>query len=265
MLIFHIRNFPLPIYLLLKDEDDSDEAFEDDYFILPDPTDLLPIDPLIHMLIGGYGPAGPIPEIGIMRPTPLMNHLPLSPQPFPSEVPLIPPIPPEFPLGYFGTYSTIYNNQLLTCSPGVTIQKTLRSVHSRRYYKQHVFHPGVCHHYNPFSQLWSPFSGPMNSFRPGASLVRMGKFIVASGGNRRTRSMNSIEVLNIDNPKRWKTLSKITLPNPTHDHCTVAINKTALFISGGFGQESQAMILDLKGKQYYLEEPLIHPRRQVRQ
>ena len=195
---------------------------------------------------------------------PLMNHLPLSPQPIPSEVPLIPPIPPEFPLGYFGTYSTIYNNQLLTCSPGVTIQKTLRSVHSRRYYKQHVFHPGVCHHYNPFSQLWSPFSGPMNSFRPGASLVRMGKFIVASGGNRRTRSMNSIEVLNIDNPKRWKTLSKITLPNPTHDHCTVAINKTALFITGGFGQESQAMILDLKGKQYYLEEPLIHPRRQVR-
>ena len=57
-------------FFLLKDEDDdSDEAFEDDYFILPDPTDLLPIDPLIHMLIGGYGPRGPIPEIGIMRPT----------------------------------------------------------------------------------------------------------------------------------------------------------------------------------------------------
>ena len=62
--------FPIPINFLLKDEDDdSDEAFEDDYFILPDPTDLLPIDPLIHMLIGGYGPRGPIPEIGIMRPT----------------------------------------------------------------------------------------------------------------------------------------------------------------------------------------------------
>ena len=57
-------------FFWLKDEDDdSDEAFEDDYFILPDPTDLLPIDPLIHMLIGGYGPRGPIPEIGIMRPT----------------------------------------------------------------------------------------------------------------------------------------------------------------------------------------------------
>ena len=67
---FLIRNFPIAINILLKDEDDdSDEAFEDDYFILPDPTDLLPIDPLIHMLIGGYGPHGPIPEIGIMRPT----------------------------------------------------------------------------------------------------------------------------------------------------------------------------------------------------
>ena len=69
-ILYQIMKFPLPINFLLKDEDDdSDEAFEDDYFILPDPTDLLPIDPLIHMLIGGYGPRGPIPEIGIMRPT----------------------------------------------------------------------------------------------------------------------------------------------------------------------------------------------------
>ena len=45
-------------------------------------------------------------------------------------------------LGYFGTYATIHNNAMLTCSPGVTIQKTLRSAHSRHYYKQNVFLPG---------------------------------------------------------------------------------------------------------------------------
>ena len=73
----------------------------------------------------------------------------------------------------------------------------------------------------------------------------------------------SIEVLNTDNPKRWKTLSRLTLPNPTYDHCSIALNKTSLFVTGGFGQEAQSMILDLKSKQFYPTEPMIHPRRQV--
>lgn len=87
--------------------------------------------------------------------------------------------------------------------------------------------------------------------------------MIASGGNRRARSMNSIEVLNTDAPQRWKTLSRLTLPNPTYDHCTVALNKTSLFITGGFGQESQVMVMDLKNKIVIPEEAMIHPRRQV--
>ena len=115
-----------------------------------------------------------------------MNHLPLSPQSFiPNPLPSIPPLPPAFPLGYFGTYATYYNGRMLICSPGVTIQKTLRSPHyPYNYYKQHVFHPGMCHNYNPSEQLWNQFSGPMNSFRPGASLVRMGRYYTIYVGSR---------------------------------------------------------------------------------
>ena len=131
----------------------------------------------MYSFLGGYGQNGPISDIGFLQPTPLMNHLPLSPQSFiPNPLPSIPPLPPAFPLGYFGTYATYYNGRMLICSPGVTIQKTLRSPHyPYNYYKQHVFHPGMCHNYNPSEQLWNQFSGPMNSFRPGASLVRMGE------------------------------------------------------------------------------------------
>ena len=68
-------------------------------------------------------------------------------------------------------------------------------------------------------------------------------------GLRNFSVMNiNIEVLNTDAPQRWKTLSRLTLPNPTYDHCTIALNKTSLFITGGFGQESQVMVMDLKNK-----------------
>ena len=54
------------------------------------------------------------------------------------------------------------------------------------------------------------------------------------------------------------------MPNPTYDHCSVAINKTSMFVTGGFGQESQAIMMDLLGKSYQAEEPMRQPRRKVR-
>ena len=69
-----------------------------------------------------------MPDIGFIQPTPLMNHLPLSPRPITDHLPLISPLPESFPLGYFGTYATMYNNMMLACSPGVTIGKYLHCV-----------------------------------------------------------------------------------------------------------------------------------------
>ena len=47
------------------------------------------------------------------------------------------------------------------------------------------------------------------------------------------------------------------------DHCVVAINKTSIFMTGGFGQESHAMVIDMKDKRHQAMEPMKQPRRQV--
>ncbi len=71
-------------------------------------------------------------------------------------------------------------------------------------------------------------------------------------------------MLNTRNPTRWRTLNRLTLPRPTYDHCAVALNKTALMVTGGVGQESQAVIVDLKSKRWESMAPMKQPRRQVR-
>ena len=130
---------------------------------------------------------------------------------------------------------------------------------------QRAFQPGQCYYYDKANtKAWQPFSSPMNSYRGGASITRMGRFIVVSGGNRFPAPLSSIEVLNTRKPEKWRTLSKLTLPNPTYDHCSVAINKTSMFVTGGFGQESQAIMLDLLNKNYKAEPSMRQPRRKVR-
>ena len=94
-------------------------------------------------------------------------------------------------------------------------------------------------------------------------MTRMGRFIIVSGGNRFPAPLSSIEVLNTRKPEKWRTLSKLTLPNPTYDHCSVAVNKTTMFVTGGFGQESQAYMMDLLNKNYKAEASMKQPRRSV--
>ena len=75
--------------------------------------------------------------------------------------------------------------------------------------------------------------------------------------------LNTIEVLSTRKPGKWRSLTKFRLPNSTYDHCTVSVNKTSLMIIGGYGQESQAAIVDLKYKTYRQMDTLKQPRRQV--
>ena len=77
------------------------------------------------------------------------------------------------------------------------------------------------------------------------------------------RPLSSIEVLSTRNPNRWRTLNRLTLPRPTYDNCIVAVNKTAVVMTGGVGQESQVVMLDLKDKRYFSMAPLKQPRRKV--
>ena len=80
----------------------------------------------------------------------------------------------------------------------------------------------------------------------------------------RDPGLNTIEVLSTRKPGKWRALTRFQLPNATYEHCTVAINKTSLMIIGGYGQESNAVMVDLKYKTHTLLEPLKQPRRKVR-
>ena len=206
-----------------------------------------------HCLFGGYGPSGPMAGVGHVGAVFMNNR---------RRAPIIAPLPPSFPLGSQGVFTTIYKKTLFACSPGAAIDNP--QFFSFFAQGERAFQPGQCYIYKSKNKAWEPFSSPMNSYRGGASLTRMGRFIVASGGNRFPAPLSSIEVLNTRKPERWKTLSKLKLPNPTYDHCTVAVNKTTIFITGGYNQESQAIMIDLARKKYSAMDAMIQPRRKVR-
>ena len=204
--------------------------------------------PFFHCVVGGYGPQGPLPTISHVVPS-----LPRRPR-------LIPSLPQSFPLGMQGIYTSVVGgNQLFACSPGST------SVTSGFFtpFGTSSVQPGGCYAYTNSLSGWQPFGSPMNTYRGGSSMTRMGRFFIATGGRRFPSALDSIEVLNTRNPRRWRTLSKLTLPAPTFDHCTVALNKTALLVTGGFGQESQAVVVDLKSKKWEAMAPMKQPRRKV--
>ncbi len=204
-----------------------------------------------HCLFGGYGPTGPVAGIGHVGAAFIRRNRPI-----------ISPLPQNFPLGSQGVHATLFKRTLFVCSPGAAVENA--QFFSFFGQGQRAFQPGQCYYYDKDNKAWAPFSGPMNSYRGGASLTRMGRFIVVSGGNRFPAPLSSIEVLNTRKPEKWRTLSKLTLPNPTYDHCTVAVNKTTMFVTGGFGQESQAIMMDLLSKNYKAEEPMRQPRRKVK-
>lgn len=220
----------------------TEEAFPDDYFDIEPTGDVAKPVLFIQCLFGGYGPSGPVPQIGVIGP--LDNPVSSA----------IAPLPPTFPMGHFGIHATIIKHVMFVCSPGTIIEN---------HYKQHLTLPGQCFTYKVSQNVWLPLGTPMHSHRLGAAVTHMGRFIVALGGRKYPTPLSSIEVLNTRKPKAWKTLSKLALPHPTYDHCAVAINDTAIFVTGGHGHESQAVIMDFYSKKFAFEEPMHYPRRQV--
>ena len=142
-----------------EDDDDSDE----DTGILKTNTKQMNF---YHCLFGGYGPGGPISAVGHVGAA-FMRR----------AQPIIRPLPRAFPLGTQGISATVYKKNLFVCSPGAALQNPqffsffssgLRS-----------FQPGQCYFYDKATKSWKPYSSPMNSYRGGASITRMGRFIVA--------------------------------------------------------------------------------------
>jgi len=121
---------------------------------------------------------------------------------------------------------------------------------------------GSCVTYNAGAGEWQKAGGEMNSYRAGGSMTKLGNFMVATGGRQFPSSLRTIEVMSTRRPGKWRVLSKFQLPGGTHDHCTVAVNRTAMFMAGGVGQESQAYIIDLKAKTRQPLQAMKQPRSQ---
>ena len=143
-------------------DNDTEDSDEDDGGILKTNTKQMTF---YHCLFGGYGPSGPISAVGHVGAAFIRRNQPI-----------IRPLPRAFPLGSQGIQATVYKKNLFVCSPGAALENPqffsffasgLRS-----------FQPGQCYFYDKNSKSWKPYSSPMNSYRGGASITRMGRFIV---------------------------------------------------------------------------------------
>ena len=142
--------------------------------------------PFFHCVMGGYGPNGPMPSVSHIVPS-----QPRTPR-------FIPALPLAFPLGLDGMYSVMMSNTLMACSPGATVTTSRLFRYSRFVpYKNfeanlifssyRAFRPtasllsGRCYGYSNAIEGRLPVGSAMNTYRGGAGMTRMGRFLVATG------------------------------------------------------------------------------------
>ena len=139
-------------------------------------------------MVGGYGVNGPSPTIEhVLRPKSTEQTSALEPEfRFQRVQPIqFPPsLPATFPLGIEGTSASMVGRNLVVCSPGAQIVgpsldgSAFRNLNQP---SQPRVIPGSCFAYSTSQLNWRPFGSPMNTFRGGSSVTRMGRFIVATG------------------------------------------------------------------------------------
>lgn len=95
----------------------------------------------------------------------------------------------------------------------------------------------------------------MTSYRKGASVTKLGRYLIASGGRRQKRSLNSMEVFDPAKPKAgWRRLARLRMPTGVSEHCTVVVsgkNGKEIVITGGRARKNRAMKLNLRTKRWY--------------
>ena len=64
-----------------------------------------------HCLFGGYGPVGPMAGVGHVGAAFIRRRSPI-----------IPSLPPAFPLGSQGVQATIFKKTIFVCSPGAAVE-----------------------------------------------------------------------------------------------------------------------------------------------
>ncbi len=152
------------------EEDEEEEAFPDEYFDEeveePSRNNVTTTTPFFHCMMGGYGPLGVDNSLAHVVPAKRPPRL------------LLPNLPAEFPLGRLGMFGTIINGDtVMACSPGAAV--TTASPYFG--FTTQEVRTGECYAFSPTLLRWQPLGSPMNGFRGGGTITRMGRFIIATG------------------------------------------------------------------------------------
>jgi len=156
----------------------------------------------------------------------------------------IAPLPSQALRG--GSTSSAYTNgAITTCSQGFTILSPYGF----------IYKPGSCYDYSLTANSWEDTGARLTSFRRGATITKLGRYLMATGGLRQKRALNTVEVFDPKRPKAgWKKLSKLKMPAAVSEHCAVTLKGRRgkeVIITGGKGREKRVMKLDVKTQKWY--------------
>jgi len=156
----------------------------------------------------------------------------------------IAPLPAQALRG--GSTSSAYTNgAITTCSQGFTVFSPYGF----------IYKPGSCYDYSLTGNSWEDTGARLTSFRRGATITKLGRYLMATGGLRQKRALNTVEVFDPKRPKAgWKKLSKLKMPAAVAEHCAVTLKGRRgkeVIVTGGKGRENRVMKLDVKTQKWY--------------
>jgi len=189
---------------------------------------------MFFVILGGLGTNGSIPFIDILN-TGLGNS---------AQALSIAPLPAPVLQG--GECSSAYTDRSITsCGRGY------KSLSPYGY----QYNPGSCYNYGLQSQRWQKRGGKMRSFRKGASVTKLGRYLLASGGSRQKRSLSTVEVFDPAKPEGgWRDIKGMKLPTGVSEHCAVTVEGRKgkeIMVTGGKEKRNRALKFNLKTKRWY--------------
>ena len=152
------------------------------------------------------------------------------------------PLPPAVMRS--GEVSSRYSSPgtITTCGNGFTVLSPYG----------YIYKPGECYDLNIRNNDWRATGAALTSFRRGATISKLGRYLIATGGVRKQKPLNTIEAFDPKTPEKgWKKLEKLSMPAAVSEHCTVTLEGRKgkeVVITGGRGRENRALKLDVKNQ-----------------
>jgi len=187
------------------------------------------------LIIGGTDPTGdPVSFIQALSDSLRNLSRPLS----------VPSLPSSLGDDTTTSYSCSTSCSLISCGTGITTLSPYG----------YLFSVGSCMSHSLGSKSWGGPNAELNSYRKGASIARVGRYLVASGGRRNGRGLSTMEVFDNAKPRKgWKRMGHMRLPASVSDHCSVSLGSSQgeLVMIGGRNREDRVLKLSIKENKWF--------------